>query len=390
MKRILMGLACVLLLLFSCSGDSVEKKIICGADRTEEYIDQLEGKRVGIIANHTSMIASVHLVDSLLARGIDIEKIFSPEHGFRGRADAGAHIADGIDKATGIRVVSLYGNNRKPLPEQFEDLDILLFDIQDVGARFYTYISTLEYVMETAAEVGLPLIVLDRPNPNGHYVDGPILDTAFRSFVGMQAVPVVHGMTVGEYATMLLGENWLSSGLQCELKVIECLNYDHSKQYYLPLAPSPNLPNQNSVLLYPSICFFEGTVFSCGRGTKIPFQVYGHPDYLNKNFEFTPMPGKGAAKPKLNGKLCYGVDLSKAIESGVVPGSSIELDWLLDAYNNFPEKEKFFNSYFNTLAGTDRLKQQIIDGLSAEEIRLSWQEGLDDFKAIRKKYLLYK
>ncbi|MDX2415297.1 MAG: DUF1343 domain-containing protein [Bacteroidales bacterium] len=390
MKRLLIGLGCMLLLLFSCSGGSVEEKIICGAERTEKYIDQLEGKRVGIIANHTSMIASVHLVDSLLARGIDIEKIFSPEHGFRGRADAGAHIADGIDKVSGIKVISLYGKNRKPSREQFKDIDILLFDIQDVGARFYTYISTLEYVMETAAEVGLPLIVLDRPNPNGHYIDGPILDTAFRSFVGMQEVPVVHGMTVGEYAKMLIGENWLANGLQCELKVIDCLNYDHSKKYNLPLAPSPNLPNQNSVLLYPSICFFEGTVFSCGRGTEIPFQVYGHPDYLNKNFEFTPMPGKGAANTKLNGELCYGVDLSKAIDSGVVPGYSIELNWLLDAYNNFPEKEKFFNSYFNTLAGTDSLKQQIIDGLSAEEIRLSWQEELNDFKAIREKYLIYE
>jgi len=390
MKSKILVLASLLILLSSCAGKTTGKRIICGAERTEEYLDLLEGKRVGIVANHTSMIASVHLVDSLLARGVNIERIFSPEHGFRGTADAGAHIADDIDEATGLKVVSLYGRNRKPAPEQFEGLDILLFDIQDVGARFYTYISTLEYVMQTAAETGLRLIILDRPNPNGHYIDGPVLDTAFRSFVGMQAVPVVHGMTVGEYGKMLLGENWISEGLLCDLKVVECLNYDHKTQYTLPLAPSPNLPNQNSVWLYPSICFFEGTVFSCGRGTEIPFQVFGHPLSTDMGFVFTPRPSKGAANPKLNGELCYGIDLSQAIENDLMPGKAIELSWLLNAYKDFPDKENFFNSYFNTLAGTDNLKKQIIDGLSEEEIRLSWQEDLKEFKAIRENYLIYE
>lgn len=390
MKRLLLIFASFVWLISSCAGVDTNDKVVTGAERTSEYIPLLKGLRVAVVANHTSMIGSRHLVDSLMTLGVDIRRIFSPEHGFRGRADAGAYIQDGIDKVTGLKVVSLYGKNRKPGVEQFEGLDIIIFDIQDVGARFYTYISTLQYVMETAAEAGLPIIILDRPNPNGHYVDGPVLDTAFRSFVGMQAVPIVHGMTVGEYAGMIREEGWLAGGVLGEIRVIECLNYWHDKLYELPIEPSPNLPNQNSVWLYPSICFFEGTVFSCGRGTSIPFQVYGHPKYINRKFSFTPGPGKGAANPKLNGELCYGQNLSEAIEKELVPPSGLNLDWLLDAYRNFPDKENFFNSYFNILAGTDMLKQQIIDGLSANEIRFSWQEDLDEFKAIRKKYLLYK
>jgi len=341
------------------------------------------------VANHTSVLGQSHLVDTLLSLHVNLLRIFSPEHGFRGDIDAGEHIENDIDRLTGLPIVSLYGSRRKPLPEDMAGLDIIIFDIQDVGARFYTYISTLQYVMERAAEQGIKLIILDRPNPNGHYVDGPVLDPEFTSFVGMQQIPVVHGMTVGEYATMINSEGWLEGGAKCDITVVHCLNYTHDTEYILPIEPSPNLPNQNSVYLYPSICFFEGTVFSCGRGTDSPFQVFGHPDYPVSDFTFTPAPAKGAAHPKLEGEICYGLDLSDAIEEGIVPGKELNLDWLIDSYNKFSDKDNFFNSYFNTLAGNDKLKQQIIDGLSAEEIRESWQYDLGSFKHIRSKYLLY-
>lgn len=342
------------------------------------------------MANHTSVLGSKHLVDTLLAMDVNLLRIFSPEHGFRGNAGAGEYVDNALDSTTGLPIVSLYGSRRKPLPEDIEGLDIIIFDIQDVGARFYTYISTLQYVMERAAEQGVKLMVFDRPNPNGHYVDGPVLDTAFTSFVGMQPVPVVHGMTVGEYAMMINSEGWLAGGVKCDLRVVECINYSHKTEYILPIAPSPNLPNQNAVYLYPSLCFFEGTVFSCGRGTDFPFQVFGHPDYPGSDFTFKPLSSGGAPQPILEGQQCYGIDLSDAREKGIVPGDQLNLEWLIDAYSKFPEKDEFFNSYFNTITGNGKLKQQIIDGLSIEEIRLSWKDDLDHFKRIRSRYLLYK
>ncbi|MEE4115668.1 MAG: DUF1343 domain-containing protein [Marinilabiliaceae bacterium] len=391
MKRILLpALFLLFSFLYGCSQPGSTGEIKTGASRTDLYFPLLTDMKVGVVANHTSLIEGTHLVDSLVSSGIDVERIFSPEHGFRGTADAGAHIEDGVDATTGISVLSLYGANRKPGADQLDGLDVMLFDIQDVGTRFYTYISTLQYVMEVCADMGIPLIVLDRPNPNGHLVDGPVLDTAFRSFVGMQPVPVAHGMTVGEYALMLNGEAWLEGGAECKLRVIECLNWDHNREYRLEVAPSPNLPNQNSVWLYPSICFFEGTVFSCGRGTDYPFQLFGHPDYPDKDFSFTPRPGAGAASPKLNGEACFGVDLTEAEELGIVPLDRLELEWLINAYTLFPDKDSFFIPYFNTLAGTDKLKQQIIDGLSEDEIRQSWEKDLEAFKATRSKYLIYE
>jgi uncharacterized protein YbbC (DUF1343 family) len=366
--------------------DSVE----AGAGQTDKYFHILKGLNVGVVANHTTLVGGIHLIDTLVSSEIMVRRIFSPEHGFRGTLDAGFHFEDGLDTITGIRTTSLYGRNRKPRPDQMKGIDIIIFDIQDVGARFYTYISTLQYVMEACAEANIPLLVLDRPNPNGHFVDGPVLDTAYRSFVGMQPIPVVHGMTIGEYALMLNGEGWLKDGVKCDLQVIKCRNYDHNTEYILPIQPSPNLPNQVSVWLYPSLCLFEGTSFSCGRGTDIPFQTFGHPDFTIRNFSFIPLPKPGATDPKFNGQECFGIDLSQADREGLVPMKRINLSWLIDAYRTFPDKGNFFNSYFTTLAGTDKLKQQIIDGLSENEIRLSWQEDLARFKEIRSRYLLYK
>lgn len=388
--KILLTLSLSLILLNSCISANDGGEIIIGAERIEYYLPFMEDASVGVLANHTSMIGESHLVDTLLSRGVDIVRIFSPEHGFRGKADAGEHISNETDPRTGLPIVSLYGNRRKPLLSDMDGLDIIVFDIQDVGARFYTYISSLQYLMERAAESGVKIIILDRPNPNGNYVDGPVLEPEFKSFVGMQAIPVVHGMTVGEYAMMINSEGLMEEGIRCDLKIVSCLNYTHSTAYNLPVAPSPNLPNQTSVYLYPSICFFEGTVFSCGRGTDKPFQVFGHPAYPLKEFAFVPTSGSGAATPKLEDEECYGLDLSNSIESGLVPNEALNLDWIIEAYRLFPEKDKFFNSYFNTLAGNDKLKQQIIDGQTSEQIRLSWQDDLNLFKQVRSKYLLYE
>jgi uncharacterized protein YbbC (DUF1343 family) len=371
---------CISLVLFTFSANA--QKLVLAAERTDVYLHHLENKKVGVVGNQTSMIANTHLVDSLLSLGIDLVKVFSPEHGFRGKADAGAIIEDGIDSKTGIPIISLYGNNKKPTREQLQGIDILVFDIQDVGVRFYTYISTLHYVMEAAAESNIKVIVLDRPNPNGHYVDGPILDTAFQSFVGMHPIPVVHGMTIGEYAKMITGEKWIAE--DCDLTVIKMENYTHDMNYDLPIKPSPNLPNARSVNLYPSLCLFEGTTISIGRGTDYPFQHFGAP-YLESNYSFIPKSGAGSKYPKHEDIVCFGTDLR--FQEDYL--TTINLNWIVEAYNRCPEKEEFFNNFFNTLAGTDKLKKQIIAGKTAREIKASWQEGLDEFKKIRKKYLIY-
>lgn len=381
-----------------------DKAIIVGANQVEKYLPLLNGKRVGIVANQSSVIFNdsgyTHLVDSLLNLNIDIKQVFAPEHGFRGTADAGEHIKDGIDIKTGIPIISLYGNNKKPKLEQLKEtkkyesaiesgipiIDIMVFDIQDVGARFYTYISTLHYVMEACAEANIPVIIFDRPNPNGHYVDGPILEMEHSSFVGMHPIPVVHGMTIGEYAQMINGEKWLKNEVQCELSVIPIKNYNHSLSYNLPIKPSPNLPNAKAINLYPSLCFFEGTNVSAGRGTETQFQIFGSP-FLNAevfDFQFTPQSNFGSKHPKHQGKLCYGTDLTQVDNL-----NSLNLNWLIEAYNNTSNKNDFFNAFFTKLAGTKKLQQQIEAGLSEEDIKATWKTDLEAFKLVRKKYLIY-
>lgn len=363
--------------------------IIVGAARTDSYLNLLENKKVGVVANHTSMINKTHLVDSLVSLGIKVTKVFSPEHGFRGKADAGEQVNSDVDSKTGLSIVSLYGKNKKPTAEQFEDLDVIIFDIQDVGARFYTYISTMHYVMETCAETNKQLIVLDRPNPNGHYIDGPILEKAFKSFVGMHPVPIVHGMTVGEYAQMVNGENWLANKAQCDLTVIKTENYDHTRFYELPIKPSPNLPNMSSIYLYPSLCLFEGTPISIGRGTAKPFQIMGHPSIKSEDYAFTPKSMAGAKNPKLKDVKCYGYDLEYFSTEYLKGKGGINLFWLTEVYKDFPNKEKFFTRMFQLLSGTDKLQQQIEAGKTEEEIKATWKDGLEKFKVTRTKYLLY-
>ncbi|GAA0556525.1 exo-beta-N-acetylmuramidase NamZ family protein [Chitinophaga japonensis] len=379
----------VLLLAFRLV--QAQAPVITGADRTAEYLPLLKNKRVALLVNQTAVIGQTHLVDSLLQLGVRIQKIFSPEHGFRGNADAGEKIGNSVDERTGLPIVSLYGKHRKADAADLRDVDVLVFDIQDVGARFYTYISSLQELMESAAENNKPLIVLDRPNPNGHYVDGPILDTAFRSFVGMQPIPLVHGMTVGEYARLLNGEKWLKGGVHCKLTVIPCQRYTHQTFYHLPVKPSPNLPNMASIYLYPSLCLFEGTALSLGRGTDKPFQVFGSPLFPKDLYSFTPRSTPGAKNPVLKDQVCYGYDLSGPAASVLrQTGYQLQLKWLIQAYKMYPQKDKFFNAFFNKLAGNRQLMQQIKDGKSESEIRQSWEPGLSRFKQLRKKYLLYQ
>ena len=357
-------------------------QIKVAAERTKAYLPLLEDNKIAIVGNQTSMIKNTHLVDSLISLEVDVIKVFSPEHGFRGKADAGAKIEDGIDIKTGIPIISLYGKNKKPSSKQLEEIDVLLFDIQDVGARFYTYISTLHYVMEAAGEHNIKVIILDRPNPNGHYIDGPIREDGFESFVGMHPIPIVHGMTIGEYAKMINAENWISN--KCNLTVIEMENYNHDMHYNLPIKPSPNLPNSKSINLYPSLCLFEGTNISIGRGTDYPFQHFGAP-YLESNYSFTPKSGEGSKYPKHKNIECFGTDLR--FQDNYL--TDINLNWIINSYNNCPYKEKFFTNFFDKLAGTDKLRLQIIDGKTEKEIKGSWIDGLDKFKLTRKKYLLY-
>ena len=365
--------------------------IIVGADQLEIYHKVLEGKRVAIVGNQTSRVGATHLVDTLLQSGIEVVKVFAPEHGFRGSADAGQHVKDGKDETTGLPIVSLYGKHKKPTVEDFQDVDIVVFDIQDVGVRFYTYISTLHYVMEAAAEQQKPLLVLDRPNPNGFYVDGPVLEPDQKSFVGIHPVPIVHGLTIGEYANMINGERWLKNGVRCNLSVVPCVNYTHNDRYVLPVKPSPNLPDMTSIYLYPSICFFEGTIISVGRGTEVPFTVIGHPKHPIKAFSFTPQPRPGARKPKLKGKKCYGYNLAGYGDLIARNKGQLDLSWLQLMYQESPEKERFFNSngFFNLLSGNRQLQKQIKAQLPLSEIRSSWEPALSKYKGLRRSYLLY-
>ena len=366
-----------------------------GAECMERYLPFLEGKRVAVCGNQTSVVGKTHLVDTLLSRNVNIVKLFCPEHGFRGQAEAGATIASGKDPLTGLPVVSLYGKNKKPTAEQLQNVDIVLFDLQDVGCRFYTYISTLHYVMEAAAENGVNVIVLDRPNPNGFYVDGPVLDPQYKSFVGMHPVPVVYGMTIGEYARMINGEKWLANGVQCDLTVILLEGYTHETRYVLPVAPSPNLQTVEAVYLYPSLCFFEGTNVSVGRGTDHPFEMYGAPGMRAGDYRFTPHAIPGVSEnPPFKDVECAGFLLSEIASYEfykLVPGE-LDLSYLMTAYQNCPDKTNFFlkNNFFDKLAGTSQLRKQIVAGASDKEIRDSWQPGLDAFKAVRAKYLLYE
>lgn len=361
-----------------------------GADRTDMYISIIKGKSVAIVANQTSLIKNTHLVDSLVSLGIKVKKVFSPEHGFRGDADAGEKVLTYKDSKTGLQVISLYGKKNKPQPADLKDIDIVIYDIQDVGVRFYTYISTLHYVMEACAENKKQLIVLDRPNPNGHYIDGPVLEEKYKSFVGLHPVPVVYGMTVAEYAKMINGEGWLKSKIKCDLIYILNDNYDHNKMYELPVRPSPNLPNMCAIYLYPSLALFEGTIVSVGRGTNLPFQVIGHPTLQNAKYTFTPKSNEGAKDPMYNGQVCSGYDLRDFGNVYMKNNKMLYLFWLQGTYRDTPDKTKYFNDYFNNLAGNASLKQQVIDGLSEEAIRKSWEAGLTKFKETRKKYLLYK
>jgi uncharacterized protein YbbC (DUF1343 family) len=378
------------ILLFSFTLNGVAQ-VQVGAEQTNAYLPLLKGKTVALVVNQTSVIKGVHIVDSLKSLGISIKAIFAPEHGFRGNAEAGAHIKSGVDAKTKLPVLSLYGSKKKPSKQDLKGIDIVIFDIQDVGARFYTYISTLHYIMEACAENKLPLLILDRPNPNGHYADGPILDPKFKSFVGMHPVPVVHGMTVAEYAQMINGEKWLPNKTQCELFIIECKNYDHKTFYTLPIKPSPNLPTMEAIYLYPSLCFFEGTDISVGRGTDKPFEVVGRPGFEKGTYEFTPKAIKGVSEnPKYKGQKCKGVKLTDFGSSYMPIHSALYLTWLLDFYKESPNKEKFFTPFFDKLAGTDQLRKQIIAQKTIEEIRKSWEPALSSYKQMRRKYLLYK
>ena len=405
----------IALTLFSCTNAQITGKpakslrIIAGAERMDTYLPLLKGKSVAVFANQTSMVGNIHLIDTLTKRGIKVVKIFGPEHGFRGTASAGEELNNAVDTKTGIAIISLYGDHKKPTKDDLKGIDILLFDIQDIGVRFYTYISSLQYYLEAALENNIPLMILDRPSPNGFYVDGPVLQPKFKSFIGMQPVPVVYGLTIGEYALMLAGEKWLSpeankintynittrptADTPFHVQIIKCSNYDHNSKYVLPVAPSPNIRDIQSIYLYPSTCFFEGTVLSEGRGTDKPFQIFGHPSYPNTMYAFTPKPNEGAKNSKCYYQECYGWNLSGTPEKILKDlNKKINLKYLLDAYKLFPGKDSFFlkNNFINKLAGNDVLMQQVKQGKTESEIRKSWEPVLGNYKKIRKKYLLYK
>ena len=369
----------------------ISQEVKPGAERMDEYISQLKGKQIAIVANQSSLVKDKHLIDTLLHSGINVIRIFCPEHGFRGNADAGEDISSGKDKQTGIEIISLFGKKFKPSKKDLRGIDMVVFDIQDVGVRFFTYLSTLQYVMEACAENNKPLIVLDRPNPNGFYVDGPVMQENLKSFVGLNPIPVVYGMTIGEYSKMINEEGWLKNKIRCKLEVVTCENYDHSWSSELPVRPSPNLPNLQSIVLYPSVCLFEGTIISPGRGTDYPFQVFGHPSLKLCDFRFTPRSIPGMSKtPLYLGKECCGSDLRNFNRSIIQKDKKLILDWLILAYSNCELKDSFFNSYFDMLAGNRNLKKQIQAGMSPDKIRDSWKPELEKFMSIRRKYLLYK
>jgi uncharacterized protein YbbC (DUF1343 family) len=360
-----------------------------GCEQTTEYLGKLKGKSVGIVANHTSVIGKVHLVDSLISLGVKISAIFAPEHGFRGDADAGADIRNDIDAATGVPVVSLYGDKLKPTAADLQGIDVMIYDIQDVGVRFYTYISTLHYLMEACSENNIPLLILDRPDPLGFYVDGPIMEDEFRSFVGLHPIPIVYGMTPGELARMINGEGWLRDHEKCELEVIPCSGYDHNTRYCLPVNPSPNLNCMEAIYLYPSVCLFEGTIMSLGRGTSSPFRVIGHPDYPDRSFSFVPKAGKSNQNPLLKDQTCYGINLQNIPLDSLQQITSIDLSWLIKVSHKMNRGKDFFSPYINRLAGTAGLRDQILQGIPEKQIRQSWQKGLDDFCKKREAYLFY-
>jgi uncharacterized protein YbbC (DUF1343 family) len=360
-----------------------------GCEQTDAYLPQLAGKRVALVANQTTVIGRVHLVDSLVRRGVNLVKIFSPEHGFRGDGDEGLSIDNSVDRRTGIPIVSLYGKKEKPAPEDMTGIDLMIYDIQDVGVRFYTYISTLHYVMEACAESGIPLLLLDRPDPLGHYVDGPMRDPDFTSFVGLDPLPVVYGMTPGELARMINGEHWLKGGITCTLRVVPCTGWDHNSRYALPVNPSPNLKSMEAIYLYPSVCFFEGTVMSLARGTEAPFRMVGHPDYPDKSFSFVPRTGFANTNPLLLNQTCYGIDLRGLTTDSLKNLRKIDLTWLIAVYRNMNRGPAFFNDYFDKLAGGPSLRTQVLAGKTAAEIRDGWQQPLQDFMQKRKPYLLY-
>ena len=376
------------LLIWSYSHLSAQTTVLPGAFQ-QEYLLQLKGKKVGVVAHQASLLpsaaSSLHLVDYLLEKNINLQGVFAPEHGFRGTADAGEKVENQTDSKTGLPIISLYGKNRKPTKEQLAGLDIMVFDLQDVGVRFYTYLSTLHNVMEACAENNIPLIVLDRPNPNIHYVDGPVLEEEHTSFVGMHPVPIVYGMTIGEYAQMINGEGWLKDSIRCELTVMPIKNYSRASTYELPVRPSPNLPNAQAIALYPSLCLLEPTVISVGRGTDRQFQIYGHPKLPKSDFSFTPLPNFGSKTPKHKGLLCFGEDLTK-----VTPAKQVELKWLIHAFQNFPDPEAFFLKGFERIAGNSSLRKQLSSGMEEDDIRNSWKPQLQEFKKIRARYLIYR
>ncbi|CAN5324109.1 DUF1343 domain-containing protein [soil metagenome] len=384
----------VLLLFALGSVAQSTQPLLLGAERMMEYVPGIMGKSVGLVVNHTSVVGNkpTHLVDTLLAKRVKITKVFAPEHGFRGTADAGQEIKTETDPITGLPVVSLYGATKKPTPEQLKGLDVVVFDIQDVGVRFFTYISTMHYVMEACAEQGIPVIILDRPNPNGFYVDGPIMEEKYKSFVGMHPIPVVHGLTVGELAQMINKEKWLANGVQCKLTVIPCSGYTHDMLYQLPIKPSPNLPNMASVYLYPSVCFFEGTMMSLGRGTDKPFQIYGHPEFLIGDYEFTPTAMPGAKDPPLKNQKCHGFELQEFDQDYFLRTHQLDFQWLNKSYQYFKaqgKSDKFFTAFFEKLSGTSKLREMIVNEYSSSEIHEQWRVDLAKYMLMRQKYLLY-
>lgn len=385
-------------LLGSCQAAEVEKiplivkyqDLVVGAAQVDIYNQFLKDKKIGIVANHTSLIDKTHVVDFMIKKGFNLKKVFSPEHGFRGNKSDGTFIENQRDVKTGLPIISLYGNHKKPTKDDLIGIDIVIFDIQDVGVRFYTYLSTMTYVMEACAENNIPVIIFDRPNPNGFYVDGPVLQAEHKSFIGMHPIPIVHGMTSGEFALMINGESWLANSVKCDLEIIKVDNYNHKQTMALPVKPSPNLPTFSSILLYPSLALFEGTVVSIGRGTKFPFQVVGHPDYSNKTFSFKPVSIFGASiNPPLKDQKCFGIDLRQKITKESIISNKIELKWIKEFFDDIGNETEFFKAYFLLLVGQTKLKQQLIDGLSEKEIRKSWKKDLEAYKKIRTKYLLY-